>query len=453
MATRVGRTGAGPRRTPPAQDAGPRIWRSWSGLATAHPAQTLAPADAAEVADAVVAARANGMGVKMVGTGHSFTGIAVADGLLLSPGRLVGVTGVDREAMTVTALAGTPLHVLNQTLTGLGLALHNIGDIEEQTVAGAISTGTHGTGGRWASLSAQVAGLELVAADGSLVVADETKNRDLFEAARIGLGAVGIITAVTFLVEPAFTLEAVEQPMSWDQATGSFEEMVRDNHHAEFYWFPHTDRTLTKRNNRTVDPPRPLSRMRAYVDDELLSNSVFGVINRIGNAAPGTIRRMSRLSSRALTARTFSDTSHKVFTSPRRVAFREMEYAVPAEHGMEALAAVRRRIDASDWRISFPVEVRWAPADDLWLSTAHGRDTVYLAFHVNAQTDHTTYFEEVERILREYDGRPHWGKLHTRTAADLAPAYAHWADFARVRDAVDPDRRFTNGYLARVLGS
>ena len=179
---------------------------------------------------------------------------------------------------------------------------------------------------------------------------------------------------------------------------------------------------------------------------------MFGWLNRLGNAAPRTIPVINQVAVRALSARTYSDASHRVFTSPRRVVFREMEYAVPREVGMQVLAEVRALIDRSDWRISFPVEIRHAPADDIWLSTASDRDSVYLAFHVNAQTDHTAYFTGVERVLREYDGRPHWGKLHTRTATDLAPTYPHWADFQRVRDEVDPERIFTNAYLERVLG-
>ncbi len=431
-----------------------RSWQNWSGLATAHPAQVMTPASPAEVADAVVAARTDGMTVKMVGSGHSFTDIAVADGLLLLPGRLVGIRTVDREAMTVTVLAGTPLHVLNERLHGLGLALHNMGDIDRQTVAGAISTGTHGTGGRWASLSAQVAALEIVTADGSVVQARPDGTADeatLFAAARVGLGALGILTAVTFLVEPAFTLEAVEQPMSWSEVVDGFDELVADNQHTEAYWFPHTDRMLTKRDNRTVDEPEPLSRVRSYVEDELLSNTVFGWLNKVGNAAPGTIPRINRLSARALSARTYSDASHRVFTSPRRVVFREMEYAVPRAVGMQALTEVRALIEQKGWRVGFPVEIRHAPADDVWLSPAYDRDSVYLAFHVNAQTDHTAYFAGVEQVLRAYDGRPHWGKLHTRTAADLAPAYPRFEEFLALRDRVDPDRLFTNAYLERVL--
>jgi FAD-linked oxidoreductase len=430
-------------------------WETWSGLSTARPAQMLTPSSVSEVADAVVAARRRGLRVKMVGSGHSFTDIAVTDGLLLRPDRLVGIRTVDREAMTVTALAGTPLHVLNDRLHGLGLALHNMGDIDRQTVAGAIATGTHGTGGQWASLSAQVTALEIVTAEGTVTQAGRTgtpEEATLFEAARVGLGALGIVTAVTFQVEPAFALEAVEEPMPWASFVDGFDDLVGDNTHAEAYWFPHTDRMLTKRNNRTLDDLEPLSRLRAYVDDELLSNTLFGVLNRVGDVAPRAIPRINRMSSRALSARTYTDVSHRVFTSSRRVVFREMEYAVPREVGMQALTEVRASIERSGWRIGFPVEIRYAPADDVWLSTAYARDAVYLAFHVNARTDHTAYFSGVEQVLRAYDGRPHWGKLHTRTAADLAPAYPRFDDFVALRDRTDPERLFANPYLERVLG-
>jgi len=428
-------------------------WRSWSGLTTAVPTQQLTPADAGEVADAVVAARAHGLRVKMVGSGHSFTDIALTDGLLLRPDRLVGVQSVDREAMTVTVLAGTPLHVLNDRLHGLGLALHNLGDVDRQTVAGAIATGTHGTGGRQASLSAQVAALEVVTGDGSLVHARSDGTAEeaaLLAAARVGLGALGIVTAVTFRVEPAFTLRAVEEPMPWGRVVDEFDALADGNEHFEAYWFPHTDRMLTKRNNRT-DEAHPLSRLRAYVDDELLANTAFGLVQRLGDLVPRAVPRLNRLSSRALSRRVYSDVSHRVLTSPRRVVFREMEYAVPREVGMQALTEVRALVEHRGWRIGFPVEIRHAPGDDAWLSTAHERATVYLAFHVNARTDHRVYFGEVEQVLRAYDGRPHWGKLHTRSAADLAPTYPRFEELLAVRDKVDPDRLFTNPYLERVL--
>jgi L-gulonolactone oxidase len=354
--------------------------------------------------------------------------------------------------MTITVLAGTPLHELNTALEKLGLSLHNMGDIDEQTIAGAISTGTHGTGGRVASLSAQVAGLEMVTGDGTLLRADAEENPDVLALARIGLGALGILTSVTLRVEPLFTLAAHEAPMRWDEALDRFDELAASNEHFEMYWFPHTDRLLTKRNNRSLEPAEPLSRFRAWLDDEFLSNRVFGWSNHLTNLRPALVPRLNDISGRALSERRYSDVPHKVFTSPRRVVFREMEYAVPREAGVQALREARALIDASDWRISFPVEIRVCPADDVPLSTAYARDSVYLAFHTNPQTDHTDYFRGIEEIMRGHDGRPHWGKLHTRTAADLAPAYPRWQEFQALRDRLDPDRMFTNAYLDRVLG-
>jgi FAD-linked oxidoreductase len=427
-------------------------WRNWSGLTATTPNEVRTPRDTADIVATVDRARERRTTVKMPGTGHSFTGIAAPEGIMLSPAQLAGIVAVDRDAMTVTALAGTPLQLLNTSLEALGLSLHNMGDIAEQTVAGATSTGTHGTGGLVASLSAQIAALDLVTGQGEVLRASETENPDVFAVARLGLGALGILTTLTFNVEPVFTLEAHEFPMLWDEALSRFDELSEDNHHFELYWFPHTDRILAKEDNRTLDDPEPLSRFRHWLDDDFLSNTVFGLANRVGNARPSWIPRINDISGRALSERTYSDVPHKVFTSPRKVVFREMEYAVPRESGLEALREVRRWIDDSGMNISFPVEIRTTPADDIALSTSSDRESMYLAFHMNEQTDHRAYFTGVEDILRRYDGRPHWAKLNTRTADDLEPAYPRWGEFQKTRDRLDPDRVFANEYLRRVLG-
>jgi FAD-linked oxidoreductase len=427
-------------------------WRNWSGLTTTEPSEVLRPTYTADVVAAVVRARELGTTVKMPGTGHSFTGIAAPEGIQLDPAGLSGLIAVDRNNLTATAHAGTPLHVLNAALEANGLSLHNMGDIAEQTIAGATSTGTHGTGGLVASLSAQIAGLDLVTGTGEVLHADAETNPDVFAVARLGLGALGILTAITFKVEPMFTLEAHEYPMLWDEAISRFDEITEENHHAELYWFPHTDRILAKENNRVLEDPEPLGRFRHWLDDEFLSNTLFGWVNKVGNVRPSLIPRINNLSGQALSERTYSDAPHRVFTSSRSVVFREMEYAVPREVGLEALAEVRRWIDASGINISFPIEIRTTPADDIALSTSNARASMYLAFHMNAKTDHTAYFAGVEDILRGYDGRPHWGKVNTRTADDLAPAYPRWAEFQSIRDRLDPDRLFSNTYLRRVLG-
>ena len=434
-------------------------WQNWAGLESAEPRTVITPTSVDEVADAVTTARLDGSTVKMVGTGHSFTAISAPRDVMLLPSGMTGILDVDREAMTVTAYAGTQLKVLNVELERLGLSLHNMGDIAEQTLAGAISTGTHGTGGLAAGLAAQLDGLQLVTGTGDVIDATREQNPDVFDVARVGLGSLGILTTVTFAVEPLFLLEAVEQPMSWDEALGSFDEMVAASDHCDMYWFPHTDRLLTKRNTRLgtdVSEAEPVSRVRGWVDDELLSNTVFGMLTAGANRVPGVIPRMNQVSARVLSPRTYSDVAHRVFTSPRRVVFREMEYAVPREAGLDALREARSVIERSPWRISFPVEIRVAPADDIPLSTASGRDSFYLAFHTHHRSDwrtHAAYIDAMERVMRDHDGRPHWGKLHARTAADLAPAYPRFGDFLAMRDRLDPDRVFTNAYLDRVLGT
>jgi L-gulono-1,4-lactone dehydrogenase len=433
-------------------------WQNWSGLESADPHTVISPASVADVVAAVDGARRDRSTVKMVGTGHSFTGIAAPVDVMLRPDRLRGIVAVDREAMTVTAYAGTQLKVLNAELERLGLSLNNMGDIAEQTLAGAVSTGTHGTGGVAAGLAAQLTGFRIVTGTGEVLDASRSENRELFELGRIGLGALGILVTMTFAVEPLFLLEAHEQPMSWDEALGSFDELVAGAHHADMYWFPHTDRMLTKRNTRLdadLSEAEPVGRVRGWVDDELLSNTVFGALTAVANRAPGVVPRMNQVSARALSERTYSDVAHRVFVSSRRVVFREMEYAVPRAAGLDALREARRIVDASDWRISFPVEIRVAPADDVAMSTAYDRDSFYLAFHTHHRSDwrtHAAYLEAMEAVMRTHDGRPHWGKLHTRTAADLAPAYPRFGEFLALRDRLDPDRVFTNDYLRRVLG-
>jgi len=430
-------------------------WQNWSGLESARPTRTLQPNDAGAVVAAVEQARDARSTVKMVGTGHSFTGIAAPEGAMLRPARLTGITAIDRDAMTVTALAGTQLKTLNAELERLGLSLHNMGDIAEQTLAGAVSTGTHGTGGIVAGLAAQLAGLELVTGTGEVLNATPDQNSEVFDLARVGLGALGILTTVTFKVEPLFVLEAEERPATWAETLAAYDEIVDANHHVDMYWFPHTERMQVKTNNRLdvpVEEAEPLPRWREWLDDDFLSNTFFGGLTRALNTVPRAIPRANELAGRALTARRYSNVAHRVFVARRDVVFREMEYAVPRAAGMTALREARRAIEASDWKISFPVEIRCARPEAVPLSTAHDRESVYLAFHVHRDADHSAYFREVEAIMRAHDGRPHWGKLHTRSAADLAPAYPRFADFLALRDRLDPDRVFANAYLRRVLG-
>jgi FAD-linked oxidoreductase len=433
-------------------------WQNWAGNVTASPARVSTPASAPEVAEEVARATTDGLAIRMTGTGHSFTPVAVTDGVLLSPAGLTAIRSVDAEAGLVTVEAGCPLSKLNAELFASGLSLANMGDIGVQTVAGATQTGTHGTGRSSGGMAAQVAALELVLADGRIVTcsadqADPEVPADLFAAARVGLGAMGLVTAVTFRIEPAFLLHAREEPMRWSEVTARLPELISDNEHFEFYWFPHSEGCLVKRNNRSDGPARPLPRWRYWLDDEFLSNSLFGATTRLGHLAPATIKPVNSVASRALSARSYTDAAYRVFTSPRRVRFKEQEYAIPAEHLPAVLTEIRGLFARKDWLISFPIEVRLAPSDDPWLSTAFGRDSAYIAIHVFRASPHAEYFAELEKLMTAVGGRPHWGKMHTRDAGYLSGVYPRFDDFLALRDQLDPERRFGNDYLRQVLGS
>ncbi|WP_435130162.1 D-arabinono-1,4-lactone oxidase [Actinacidiphila sp. bgisy144] len=429
-----------------------REWRNWAGNVRARPGRVAAPASVDELAAAVRKAAADGLRVKAVGSGHSFTAAAATDGLLVRPEGLTAIRSIDAAAGTVTVESGVQLRQLNAALAGAGLSLRNMGDIMAQTVAGATSTGTHGTGRDSGSIAAQLTALELVTADGSVLHCSAGQHPEVFAAARVGLGALGVVSALTFAVEPLFLLTAREEPMTFDRVTADFDRLVAENEHFEFYWFPHTEGCTTKRNNRTAGPAAPVPALRGWIDDELLSNGVFQAACALGRVAPAAIPGIARLSSRALSARTYTDIPYKVFTSPRRVRFVEMEYAVPREAAVPVLRELKAMVERSDLRVSFPVEVRVAPADDIALSTASGRDSAYVAVHMYRGSRYQEYFTAVERIMVAAGGRPHWGKMHTRDAAYLRAAYPRFDEFTALRDRLDPEGVFDNDYLRRVLG-
>jgi L-gulono-1,4-lactone dehydrogenase len=439
-------------------DAGPHgehverhAWRNWSGLQRCAPSRIERPSTESELSDIVREAASSGERVKVAGSGHSFTGIALTDGRMIDMSRYGDVLSIDSQALTATVQVGTRLSKLNETLEANGLALPNLGDIQYQTLAGAISTGTHGTGIRYHGIASQVAAMRLVAGDGSIVECSPDQEPDVFRAARVGLGALGVLSTVTLRCVPSFTLRAVEEPMRLEELLERLDELVNENDHFEFYYVPHTSWCLTKRNNRIEGEAAARPRWREFFDDVLIQNIAFEAICRVGRIAPGAIPRLAKVV--AGSGRTdYSDASHRVFTSPRTVRFNEMEYSIPREAAGEAITRVRELVDRSGLRVSFPIEVRFLAGDDIPLSMAHGRESCFIAVHMYVGTPFQQYFEGVESIMNDYEGRPHWGKLHFQTAETLAPRYGEWDAFQEVRSRVDPEGMFANEYLERVLG-
>jgi L-gulonolactone oxidase len=427
-------------------------WVNWAGDQSCRPLEILAPASRDELAAAIVAAATAGRTVSVAGAGHSFTEAAISEGTMIRIEALSGIIDADPGSGLVKVGAGTVLADLNEELAALGLAMENLGDIDRQTLAGAISTGTHGTGARLRNISAQVEGLELVLADGSVRDLTAAADPELLRAARVGVGALGAIATVTLRCVPAFTLSRVDRPRSREEVLDSFQELADANDHFELFTFPYADSALVLERNRSAEEPRPRGRVAAYVNDVVLENWALGALSATGKALPASIPSLSRLAGRLVAGSRTIDRSDRVFANDRRVRFTEMEYGVPREHGPEAARRVIEWVRANRYPVFFPIEMRVAAGDDASLSAAHDRDTVYIAVHQYRGMEWRPYFEAVEAIMDSYGGRPHWGKRHFQTAATLAPRYPAWAEFQRARDELDPGRVFTNEYAERVLG-
>jgi FAD-linked oxidoreductase len=424
-------------------------WINWGGNQQSLAVDVSTPGTVDEVSAQVKEASGSGRKVKAVGSGHSFTDIAVANDQRMLLHRLNELITVDGKLVTVQA--GMPLSKLNHLLAQHGLAMPNLGDIDAQTVAGAISTGTHGTGATHSTLASCVEEVKLVTGTGDVLV---IRNDDeLFQAARLSLGALGILVEVTLRCVDAFTLLADERPMPLADVLAGLDEWIPANDHVEFYWYPYTDRAQLKINNRVEANDRPLSRLRGWLDDEFLSNTVFGGVCRLGRRVPAIVPAVSAVAARALTARTYTERSDRVFCTPRRVHFTEMEYEIPRAALPEVIGALPGLIESLPFKVQFPVEVRFTGPDEVWLSHSYGRESAYVAVHQFTGSPYEPYFRAVEALCKPLGGRPHWGKLHYRTAEDLRPVYERFDDFVAVRDRLDPARVFANDYLDRVLGA
>jgi FAD-linked oxidoreductase len=419
------------------------VWTNWARDQRCAPERIERPTDEAELVRAV----AGTARVKVAGAGHSFTDIACTDGVMVDLSRMNRLLDVEGDEVTVQA--GITIRELGPALAARGLALENQGDVDPQTLAGAICTATHGTGARFANISAQVVRLRLATGGGAVV--DLREGDDLL-AGRVSLGALGAIASVTVRCVPAFRIHRIDEPRPLDDVLARFDEQVDANDHFELFVFPYTRTALTLRSQRTDRAPRPPGAIQAFVRDVMVENAALELACRAGRALPGAIPAINRLATRLMSRAEHLDASYRVYANRRSVRFTEMEYAIPRERVPEAVERVLDLVERRRLPIGFPIEARVAAPDDALLSTAHGRPTGYIAVHQYRGMEFESFFRAVEAIMDEYDGRPHWGKRHYQTAATLRPRYPGWDRFHAIRERLDPERKFENDYLRRVLG-
>lgn len=435
-----------------------KAWSTWSHQHSTTPTDLLAPRSALELAAQVQDAAASGQRVKVVGRGRSASSVAQPNGQHLTLDHLTGLVSVDPQNLTATFLAGTTVREANRLLGHYNLAFTNLGRLDEQTLAGAISTGFHGTGLSYGIFATQVAELKLVDATGTLLTCSPQQNPEIFSAALCGLGALGIIVELTFNVVPQFRLHAAERGHTYQSIVHSFEDRSRGADHYEFSWFPGSGEVRTRRLTRLAlltDGYMPasaaLSQARRYGGDHLLNNGVFSALSYAGAKVPAAQPTLNRVANWAKGNRRYADYSARVFTIHRTVRQNNMEYAFDMSQFADVMRDVRAHLASYRSQMAYPLVVRTAAADDIWLSQAYGRETFYVSARAYWRHPHAELFGVLEGVFKDHGGRPHWGQFHTQDADALAQLYPHFNDFVELREELDPSGLFLNPYLDWVL--
>lgn len=426
-------------------------WKNWSGSVQFEPQAVHYPTSEDEVCNLVKQAAAQGRRIRVVGAAHSFTPLVATDGLLVSLDRMQGMISADKGTLRAWVWAGTRLRALGALLHAEGLGMENLGDIDVQSIAGALSTGTHGTGVNFGTLATQLRGITLVDGLGELRTLRFDQDGDDFKAAQISLGALGIITRVELQAVPAYKLTYVSAKTTLRAMLDQLPDYKARNRNFEAYFFPFTQTCQTKELNISDAEPdkRGIGR---WFNDIFLENGVFSVLSNISRFIPGTSAAMSKTAAWGVSAGKTTAWSHQVFATPRLVRFHEMEFNIPQEHFEAAITEIEATIRKRNFRVHFPLECRWVKADDILISPAHGRDSAYIAAHMYKGMAYQEYFQAIETILKGFGGRPHWGKMHNFTAVDCRERYPRWDDFQAIRQRFDPQGIFLNAYLERLFG-
>jgi FAD-linked oxidoreductase len=427
------------------------LMKNWSKRIEWNPSEIAYPTSEEAIQQVIQKAIQTNKKVRIIGSAHSFNPLWVTDSILVSLDEYSGLVVSDKDNLTATVRAGTKLFELGVLLFQQGMAMENLGDIDRQSLGGTIGTGTHGTGLQLGTISTQVIALRLINGKGEIMTCSTTENVDLFKAAQVSLGALGIITEITLQCVPAYKLALENKNEPLEFVIADFKNRIKDNRNFEFYYFPHSNKAWTKSSNIIEDTPDKVNFLN-YLTEYALENYAFQILCEWARWFPSQNKIVSKISAATIPNLTKVFHSHKIYATQRLVRFNEMEYNVPLEAHESVLKEMIKTVESKKFDVHFPIENRVVKGDDIYLSPAYGRDAAYIACHVYNKKDHRPYFKAMEEILLAHDGRPHWGKMHTLTANDFSKKYPKWADFQAQRKAQDPSSLFQNDYLNEVLG-
>lgn len=428
------------------------IVKNWAGNVSFQPKTVAYPSTEKEIQDLVIKAANERTKIRMIGSGHSFSNLIETNQILVSLDEYQGVIHVDKEKLQATVKAGTKLKLLGELLFKEGLAMENLGDIDVQSVAGAISTGTHGTGTSFGVISTQVVSLKLINGKGEIISCSASENTEILKAAQVSLGALGIITEVTLQCVPSYKLLISNAREDLTDVLADLEDRKEKNRNFEYFWFPYTNTAWTKSSN-IVDTGEPnKDNFLNHLSELVLENYTLKALCEIARMFPSKNKFVSKVTAKFAPTMTKLSLSHNVFATVRLVKFTEMEYGVPAEAYQDVMKEVMAKVNSGKFAIHFPIENRWTKQDDIYMSPSYGRDSAFIACHVYNKKDNTAYFKALEDIFRSHGGRPHWGKMNTITQQEAIDLYPEFSTYLKIRNEQDPDKIFMNPYVEKVFG-
>ena len=425
---------------------------NWSGRVKWNPESVQSPSSEEEIQKIIIQANNDAKKVRIIGTGHSFTPLYKTNEILINLDQYQGIISIDKEKLQATIKAGTKLFVLGDLLYQQGMAMENMGDIDKQSLGGTISTGTHGTGLKFGTISTQVVALKFINGKGEIISCSQTNNPTLFKAAQVALGSLGIISEITLQCVPAYKLELWNRQEKMIDVLSNFKQRNQENRNFEFYWFPYTKTAWTKTSNIVDDQEPDKINAINYFVDYAVENYCFKILAEMARVFPSQNINVAKISAATIPDVKKVYQSHKIYATPRLVRFNEMEYNVPLEASSDVLKDVMKLVNSKKFNIHFPIEHRVVKADDIYLSPAYERDSFYIACHVYNKKDYEPYFKALEEIFRAHDGRPHWGKMHFLKASDLRSSYPMFDTFIKHRNEQDPNKIFISPYFEELFG-